>query len=468
MNIVKSMRKAREERGFVATTRGATGTTRGATTTRTRTWATTSEALSPLVTLVPACAIMRQRDLFPLPPSIGAASNSDREGLLSRSVQRRLHRRQHRDEMCAEAVDALNLFAGAGEYNPRANSHPAASHARIREFIHDAVRQLGPPPDGQTPAGALSELCGCSVYDDPGSQVASYNFARFSLPELGAAPAELSELYGDGGVEFIEDFNSKSFLRSEEAGDPLGRAPPVPYHDEVLRASRSEYARFLRRLLAAGMIEFDSDVCEQVGFFFVTKKYGKLRLVIDARRSNCWFRLPAHVDLCTRSSFSGLELEQGQDLYFGHFDIYDALYHFSLPAELRRYFGCPPVLAGDVGITSLGGLPVRLDFVLTPRLRILPTGWSHALWFCQTLHLKLLSRVPGFTDDRFLLDRRSQPSFSPWGFTVYVDNCIIMGHDPVAVAAAEEEGRAAIEAAGLPTHEVERGDIPPPSSSVGR
>ena len=146
-------------------------------------------------------------------------------------MQRRLHRRQHREELCAEAVDAFNLLAGAGEYNPRANSHPAASHARVREFIHDAVRQLGPPPDGQTPAGAFSELRGCSVYDDPGSQVASYDFARVSLPDLGAAPDELSELYGDGGVEFIEDFISKSLLRFEEAGDALGWAPPVPYHD---------------------------------------------------------------------------------------------------------------------------------------------------------------------------------------------------------------------------------------------
>ena len=152
-------------------------------------------------------------------------------------------------------------------HRARANSHPAASHARIREFIHDAVRQLGPPPDGQTPAGAFSELRGCSVYDDPGSQVASYDFARVSLSDLGAAPVELSELYGDGGVECIEDLISNSLLRFEEAGDAFGRAPPVPYHDEVLRTSRGEYARFLRRLLAAGMIEFDSDVCEQVGFF---------------------------------------------------------------------------------------------------------------------------------------------------------------------------------------------------------
>ena len=192
--------------------------------------------------------------------------------------------------------------------------------------------------------------------------------------------------------------------------------------------------------------------------YFRGQKSGKLRLVIDARQSNCWFKPPAHVDFCTGSNFSGLGLEQGQAFYFGHFDVCDAFYNFSLPAELRRYFGCPPVLAGDVGVTSLGGLPVRPDFVLTPRLRILPMGWSHALWFCQTLHLKLLSRVPGFIDDRLLWDRRSQPSFSPWGFIVYVVNCIIMGHDPVAVAAAVEEGRAAVEAAGLLTHGVERGD----------
>ena len=100
-------------------------------------------------------------------------------------MQRRLHRRQHRDEMCAEAVDALNLLAGAGEYNPRANSYPAASHARVREFIHDAFRQLGPPPTGRLPQEPLVSSAAARSTMTPGHKSRPTISPAFRSPTWG-------------------------------------------------------------------------------------------------------------------------------------------------------------------------------------------------------------------------------------------------------------------------------------------
>ena len=87
----------------------------------------------------------------------------------------------------------------------------------------------------------------------------------------------------------------------------------------------------MRRLHDAGMLEYTLEEADPigVGMFFVKKKDGKLRLVVDGRRSNVAFREPDSVELATGSSFASLELGVDKVVYIGTADIKCMLSFFS-------------------------------------------------------------------------------------------------------------------------------------------
>ena len=55
-------------------------------------------------------------------------------------------------------------------------------------------------------------------------------------------------------------------------------------------------------------------------------------------------------------------------------------------------------------------------------------GWSWALWWCQSVHMKIAHRA-GFSGDA-PRDRHSVPSLQIGVHTQYVDNRISMSTDP--------------------------------------
>ena len=93
-----------------------------------------------------------------------------------------------------------------------------------------------------------------------------------------------------------------------------------------------------------GVVDFDfpDTVKEKINFFFVQKKDGRIRLVIDCRRSNQHFGPPEGVNLCTGETFAAMEMTDNEILYIGGVDLSDAFYHLELPLELRPYFSGPP------------------------------------------------------------------------------------------------------------------------------
>ena len=74
------------------------------------------------------------------------------------------------------------------------------------------------------------------------------------------------------------------------------------------------------------MLEWCEQVRECCGLFAVWKKSGKQRLIIDARRSNLWFRPPPKTRLASGDSFSRLHAMAGEALGLGQTDIQDAFY----------------------------------------------------------------------------------------------------------------------------------------------
>ena len=86
----------------------------------------------------------------------------------------------------------------------------------------------------------------------------------------------------------------------------------IPYNDPRLKGRRRR--RFLRDLQRRGLLSYTRTAKSFCGMFFVCKKDGSLRLIIDARGTNEMFMPPPPVDLLTSEGFSRIEVDVPEEL----------------------------------------------------------------------------------------------------------------------------------------------------------
>ncbi|CAK0894817.1 unnamed protein product, partial [Prorocentrum cordatum] len=331
---------------------------------------------------------------------------------------RRILRRQAVASLANQAIYTLNDLAGSERGS--SVSQPGegrAPHGAVQRRVYAAAAAMGPPP-ALSPSGALQELRGCTVYEDVQSTVVPYDDIKASLPMSGNRPVPLAELFGAGGQAEVDGFLDSHLLEPEAASHNLKAAPRETYMDEVLRNSPHAYQRLVKRLERAGMIDYTVQPQEFCSLFFVRKKNGSQRLVVDCRRSNCWFSAADPVQLSTGAGLGNLEVPDGARLYVGHVDIKDAFYHFELPERVRNLFALPAVPAWVAGLAEVGGVRVSPGTSVFPRLRVLP------------------------------------PATTPACHTVYVDNFLALGTCRSTVERLVRQVDEALQSRGLPTHEV--------------
>ena len=82
-----------------------------------------------------------------------------------------------------------------------------------------------------------------------------------------------------------------------------------PYVDPLLSSSRRHYVAFCRRMMKAGLCRPSFNMEETVGIFFVWKKgRQKMRVILDARRTNRRFLPSPPVSLMTAEGLQALAL----------------------------------------------------------------------------------------------------------------------------------------------------------------
>ena len=136
-------------------------------------------------------------------------------------------------------------------------------------------------------------------------------------------------------------------------------------------------------------------------------------------------------------------------------DLQNAFYTLEMPEELRRFFGLRPVRAGKLGLEQLGGEALGPEEWLHPVVKVVPMGWSWALWWCQSVHEKIAERG-GLEESERLRDRHPVTSNSFWHIQ-YVDNLHVLGTDEEEVKARFWKAVQALREAGLTVHEIEEG-----------
>lgn len=89
-------------------------------------------------------------------------------------------------------------------------------------------------------------------------------------------PAEVAKYLDDPDKWIVK--SDEELCQASDAG-----VPRRPYWDPVLRRSRSEMKTFLRVLDQNCLLTFRRRSRSSIGAFFVAKKSGDVRFVIDAR-----------------------------------------------------------------------------------------------------------------------------------------------------------------------------------------
>eukprot|EP00973_Karenia_brevis_P079251 10997002-Karenia_brevis.AAC.1 len=89
----------------------------------------------------------------------------------------------------------------------------------------------------------------------------------------------------------------------------------TPYWDPKLRFSRQEQKRFFSRLHSLQLVGYRRSIRGRVGMFFVLKKDGSLKMIIDGRESSRLCKKPPHSWLGTVSALSQLDLSDSAVAY---------------------------------------------------------------------------------------------------------------------------------------------------------
>ncbi len=163
--------------------------------------------------------------------------------------------------------------------------------------------ELGKPPGDLSPTGALTELCGSSYgYDDgPDTSRVSYDETKVSWPPEGSAPIQVADLLtgADHGMLYGWRFKllapAADFERLRDQSEIK-----QPFLDSKLTRSGARYAKFLLELQARELVRFKRGRdTVHVGIFFVRKKCGGQRIILDTRIANLLF-VPPHIQTSRR------------------------------------------------------------------------------------------------------------------------------------------------------------------------
>ena len=283
-----------------------------------------------------------QRELLPLPPFCMA--DPPRQDL-SRCVRRRILRQQHRHSWMNDGISSLNDIAGAGTFS---SSGLVASAAQLSclQRLERIYTSVGQPPDDLEPAGALTALCGSSAgYLFENLPAAAIQRDLLSLPSADLVHANGCDIMAGGDDTFWKDWRNH-MLRDESDADQvraeIGLSRP---HCDPLARDGKRYAEFLDDLHTRGLVEFGAHKAPTIGFFAVSKKDGRQRLIMDTRLANAAFKDPPHTELPTTASFSRIEVEPGTALFIAEADVDNAFHRVLLPSGLAEYFVLPGIRA---------------------------------------------------------------------------------------------------------------------------
>eukprot|EP00959_Pyramimonas_sp_CCMP1952_P356922 7473823-Pyramimonas_sp.AAC.1 len=293
-------------------------------------------------------------------------------------------------------------------------------------------------------------------YGGDGTTVEPFDGDRVSLPPLGKGAACLSGALDPEAAAVLQNFETDLLASPDVVEQRRMSAPAQPYLDLEFRASRPKYIQFLSMLKSRGIISLVGRRRGSVTPFFVSKKNGKQRLVLDCRLINILFHHAPVMEIGALDCLSGLEVPRGRQVFTASADIEACFYQCGGLGSLIEFFCLPGISVAEA--THLGfdvtGLFHDAKMKLHVALNVLPMGWSWAFWFVQRVHLEMLRRA-GIDSSRLALGGWPLPLLEGGPVELpYSDNVNVIGLDPVAVGELRDKIVSTFERHGFAMHEI--------------
>lgn len=399
----------------------------------------------------------RWRDLFSLPH----ASDPPRVVHASESSRRRRSKVVQLVRMSNEIIDVLNeVYAPPSDRFFPSSCSLAQQHSQ--HMIFQQVSKMSPATNQCTAREAVEELLRtCPTYssEELSTTVRTFDKDLVSIPTSQNEPIDLSGLLDPCGREIIEDPSRCMMLTEAEWGQVIEEGNTMkPYMDTKLQNSAQEYQNFVKTLYDAGMINFTSDPQDLVTPFFVAKKDGRQRLILDCRGVNKRFRAPPAMSLAAGYTWSHLQIPKNKNLYVAQSDIKDYFYHLKMPDSLQPLFSMPSVpssLLRSWKVAANRGGEADREGQAFPMLRVVPMGWNWAMWLAQRVHQHQCLVATGLDPSRIMTDRRPVPSLDTEEPFVlpYADNLNVGGTSQAKVQDIKDKVVSHLRSIGFKVHE---------------
>lgn len=243
-----------------------------------------------------------------------------------------------------------------------------------------------------------------------------------------------------------------------------------PYWDSHLAASHGARRDFTRTLQRAKLITWRLEKNCSVGAFFVRKKQGLIRLVLDCRPANALHQRPPHSNLATVAAVGAMDLSpewiahgraapdpeevadldrtlaSGLSVAGAGIDLLDSFYQFLAPT-MSSYFCLDEVFtAADTGVTEVfyeaTGEMQSVDDAqpLWACFAGLPMGWSWALYYArESLRQCSLRAFARLGAEPQLVVDGGPPPRATWAagyIAPYADNGNVVGYTAEATVAS--------------------------------
>eukprot|EP00971_Amphidinium_carterae_P349411 6491006-Amphidinium_carterae.1 len=221
--------------------------------------------------------------------------------------------------------------------------------------------------------------------------------------------------------------------------------------------------------------------------FFVEKKGGYIRMIVDARQANQAMKAPPFTQLSSAAALGDLRLQgevrcdtppvgaedrgdppqdqQEVHLWSGSVDLKDAFHQFRV-RHLGCWFTFLTVAAGELGVTTAWDDDNQREVVVEPDTVVhacydgLPMGWSWALYTCHEIIKEVVVSAPG-SALRWCLDKGGRMELRPGEVAAapYVDNINILGCQKGDVQRKLQHIIASLDARGLLWHDLQEASL---------
>lgn len=113
------------------------------------------------------------------------------------------------------------------------------------------------------------------------------------------------------------------------------------------------------------------------------KQNGTLRLIFDTRLAVGEFAPPPYTALASGLALARVEMGEDASLYCEQGDVQCCFYQFLLPEWIQEFFGLPEIEARYRPADMQRALGVTGATMVSLLLRVVPMGWSWAVYFIQ-------------------------------------------------------------------------------------